>query len=114
MAKDKSEKKEKKEKKSKGDEPAVEAEDVEMADVSEVSACTFPNVLMYTSLLVPKKTEEGERDHHSARRFVSSCATISTEKAREEVTQNDQKGCVYSFYLFIHWFTVPQPLRRDR
>jgi len=81
MAKDKSEKKEKKVKKLQGDEPATAEDDVEMADVSEVSvsACTFLREGTHVHILsVPEKIEEGERNCHSAGRFVSSCATAST------------------------------------
>jgi len=81
MAKDKSEKKEKKVKKLQGDEPAAaEDDDVEMADISEVSVspCTFLREGTHVHILsVPEKIEEGERNRHSVRRFVSSCATAS-------------------------------------
>jgi 3-hydroxyisobutyrate dehydrogenase-like beta-hydroxyacid dehydrogenase len=99
MPKDKSEKREKKEKKPKVDDAEEEAEDVEMADVSEVSASHVSKCPHVHIMLVPKKSEEGERNHDSIGRLVSSCATISAEKAREKAAQNDQEGCVYLFLL---------------
>lgn len=99
MPKDKSEKREKKEKKPKADdaEAEAEAEDVEMADVSEVSASHVSKYPHVHIMLVPQKSEEGERNHDSIGRFVSSCTTISAEKACEKAAQNDQEGCAYLF-----------------
>jgi H/ACA ribonucleoprotein complex subunit 2 len=95
----KSEKREKKEKKPKVDDAEAEADDVEMADVSEVSASHVSKCSHAHIILVPKKSEEGERNHHSIGRFVSSCATIGAEKACEKAAQNDQERYAY---LFLH------------
>lgn len=97
MPKDKSEKREKKEKKPKADDAEAEAEDVEMADVSEVSASHVSKYPHVHIMLVPQKSEEGERNHDSIGRFVSPCTTISAEKACEKAAQNDQEGCAYLF-----------------
>lgn len=111
MPKDKSEKREKKEKKPKVDdaEADADAEDVEMADVSEVSASHVSKCPHVHIILVPEKSEEGERNHHSIGRFISSCAAIGTEKACEKAAQNDQKRFAYLFLLSgssAHYFSA--------
>jgi hypothetical protein len=66
-------------------------------------------------LLVPEKIEEGERNRYSVGRFVSSCATISAEKACKEAAQNNQEGCAHFIPVpFIHQLTIPQPPRRGK